>query len=271
MKRFLTNATNALWVLSPFLVAGIFGSMWFLADRENSRLKRSVAGMENVVRESGDERTAAQVESNKLRAENAELQRKLFAYEAPVAPGAKPETGKPVVDLPQDAENWYATLFVADDYDKRPAHAKAVQMWENEKWCKDLRSRAHGRLFRISDPSAKAYWPHIKGTPCLMLQDPTGLVVYSETNADLGSRPRQLLRSINGTMRKRRHCPDKFCPFIPPDQTKPEDEEEEAEKPKDIPVIKPAEAPKGDPTGAVIGLLVAGVAGFAARFHFASR
>jgi hypothetical protein len=158
-----------------------------------------------------------------------------------------------VLDLPEDGDQWYTTLFLHPKWDELPdpklraAQANAVKMFNTEPWCLELRQQTHWNVITIDDARAKPFYPIIPRTPCLMIQRACGEVIYKESGANLSEGPHGLRRAIQKATK--RHCPDGRCPVAWPVPKKEDPPKAEVpaviEKTPDAPKVPDAPKPKG--------------------------
>jgi hypothetical protein len=124
---------------------------------------------------------------------------------------------KKLLTLPEDANTWHVSLFVQGDYMDRPREVRAVGLFSTEQWAIDLRHTTHFHLTKVTDKEARKFWKWVPETPCLIIQDPSGSIIYREANPELWSHPtkgvhslrREIQKSVNG---KRRHGNQQLCP-----------------------------------------------------------
>lgn len=185
------------------------------------------------------------------------------------------DTSRKVVDLPEDAERWWTTLILDVKWQSFPNQVKARSMMIDDKACAELMQQTSGRIITIDTPIAKPYFKYMSGTPCLVVQNPDGQVIYSEVNPDLGRRPRELIAEINKTMKRKQHCDGNVCPVVEPILPKKTVVDD---GPKDVPIV-PAVSPAPPATPAktssilpaILAFLVLGGLAYAARFGIAAR
>lgn len=192
---------------------------------------------------------------------------------------------KRVVELPEDADKWYVTLFLDSKWESLPdaklraAQVAAVEMFDKEPWCVALKNQTHFCKMTIDDPRAVPFYPILPSTPCLLIQRACGEVIYKESGAKLTKGLHGLRRAIQKATK--RHCPDGRCPVawpVPKVETPVKEEPipEVIEKtPEAVETPKAPEPPPAKKQPNLAPVVFAGALAFlgavAVRFRMATR
>ncbi|HQU45889.1 MAG TPA: hypothetical protein PK867_23945 [Pirellulales bacterium] len=165
----------------------------------------------------------AQIAAVKARTDYAAAQ---AAYAASVA-----ELGDRVIDLPEDANAWYTSVFTHEQPSRR--ERQILDWFESDPQLQRLKKQTH---FNHYTPASSIYSRYANltggGLPVVVLQDALGNVVYKASGEQLPPAPWPLVRGMIDCIRA--HCP--HCPRPKPKPT-PKPEPEPDDVPDDKPVI----------------------------------
>ena len=168
-----------------------------------------------------ENRLTAEIAAVKARSDYAAAQ---AAYAASVA-----ELGDRVIDLPDDADGWYTSVFTQEKPSRR--ERQILDWFESDPQLARLKSQTH---FNHYTPASSIYSRYANltggGLPVVVLQDPSGTVVFKASGDAVPPAPWPLVRGIIDCIRA--HCP--HCPRPKP---KPTPEPAPDDVPDDKPVI----------------------------------
>lgn len=185
----------------------------------------------------------------------------------------KPKPAAPVA-LPDDSANLYTTLFVQPDWRIRPNEVSARGLFTQTEVGRDLAAHTHLRIWSVDQAEAKPYYKFVTMTPCLLIQKPTGEIVYRECNPTLAKFPHGLRHQIVKTVRQERHGHQPICPgpnCEPPSREQPLPSNEVVLNREPPAVAPPA---KEEKKSAVPALLIAGAVAavtYVVKFGAAAR
>lgn len=162
-----------------------------------------------------------------------------------------------IVELPEDGQVWFTSLFVHDDWKNRPADRRLVADFDAIAPLQSLKAQTHFHVYTASDPNYRERFARdVNVLPCVLIQRANGEIVYKESGANVGCQPDGLARSIQAGIR--RHCPDGKCgPLPPPADEIPPDEPHET--PPELPLLPAAKTDAENPW-LIVGCVAAGCA-----------
>ncbi|MDE2101866.1 MAG: hypothetical protein KGL39_31765 [Patescibacteria group bacterium] len=191
------------------------------------------------------------------------LERKLSAEPDPWTQNF--EAGRLV--LPDDANQWHTVLIVNSDYQANRAQRAAVTMFEADPGLHALKLQTHFHLIKVESPEFHRFKACVDAVPCLIVERPSGQVIYRESGPQLGEHHHGLIRAMRREVE--RHCPDGKClPLHPVPQPAPT-----------VPDVPPAavvnppvavEPPRDNTAAGVVLAALTAAAGFAIRFRRAA-
>lgn len=143
-----------------------------------------------------------------------------------------------VVNLPEDAANWYVTVFTASPATQQDQ--QLVAWFDSDPQLKRIKGSTH---FAVCDPTKAVYSRYANvasgGASAVLVQDPKGAVVYKASGAGIPNAPWPLLKGIKECILA--HCPHlRPCPCPKPPAPVPQPSPLPAPSP--IPDIGPPDA-----------------------------
>jgi len=173
-----------------------------------------------------------------------------------------------VVNLPEDGHAWYTTLFVSANYQSNPRERELVASFQS---VPELRSLAAQTHFALVTPQSRTYGRYKASTgavtPCVIVQQPDGKVVYKSSGPKVPDDSWRLIDDIREAIRERfPHCPQPKpdpAPVTPP-STPP------ATVPT-VPDLGPSKEPESTADHSLAIALVAGVLSIAVGIGWAWR
>ena len=141
-----------------------------------------------------------------------------------------------VIDLPESSDAWYLSVFVHDDWQKRPQEAALVSWFTADPRLARLRDATHDRLYTESNPMYQSrFKASVPKLPAVALQRPDGGTAYKVGGDIPMPVSSDELANDLGQIFKRWKCP---CPtpFRRGDK-KTDEEESPPPPPPNIPVI----------------------------------
>lgn len=93
-----------------------------------------------------------------------------------------------IVDLPQDAGNWYVSVCLHDDWRSRPLDRAVASWWNIHPRLVSIKTQTHYKIYVESDPIYKTTLAKLIGPlPCILVQDSSGTVIYKSSGENVGS------------------------------------------------------------------------------------
>ena len=173
------------------------------------------------------------------------------------------------LSLPNDANQWHTVLIVNRGWQNNGAQRAAVTMFDSNATLSALKKQTHWHLICAEDPEFKKFRACVDAVPCLIVERPSGQVIYRESGEQLGLHQQNLVHAMRKEVE--RHCPDGKClPLHPvPDAPKPPAVPDVP--PSAVVTPPPAVPPKQDNTLAAVALAALSAAGgFAIKFRKAA-
>jgi len=102
-----------------------------------------------------------------------------------------------IVKVPDDGEAYHVSLFLHDDYRKRPLDRSLVAWWEVDPVLKSVKAQTHFHTFLASNPLYKSRFAKAVPTlPAVMIQKSEGKVMYKASGANLPPSPWQMSNDV---------------------------------------------------------------------------
>lgn len=119
-----------------------------------------------------------------------------------------------VIDLPEDGGKWYTTVLT--NKQPTPRKAQVLAWFDRDPSLIKLKAQTHWHHYT---PASAVYGNLARaatnGTPCVMVQDASGKVVYKSSGADV---PATSLELVRGVIQRIRDC----CPVCPRPKPRPD-------------------------------------------------
>jgi len=161
-----------------------------------------------------------------------------------------------VIDLPDDEQVWYTSLFVHPDWKSRGPDRRLVAAFDAEPKLQSLKSQTHWKLYTTDDEWYKqTFASHVPVVPALLVQRSDGSVIFKSSGDQVASDTGDLADAVDRSIRKRRQCKPIPVPQPTPVPSPPN------VTPEPIPDIGPQPEKPADNSGKLILALLAAVAG----------
>lgn len=138
----------------------------------------------------------------------------------------KDNIGEVVIQLPEDGQNFHTSIFTSADWKANAAENQIVVAFDTEPHLLSLRAQTHWHHYTPDHKLWSGQFARaVAQTPCVMIQDATGHVVFkaSGANANAQGKLGELVKKIAKALknwRPLRPCPGpEPCPTPPPDET----------------------------------------------------
>jgi hypothetical protein len=93
-------------------------------------------------------------------------------------------TSNVTVDLPNDGEAYYLSVFVHDDYMSRQSERHLVASFDTDPQLRSLKAQCHWHVYTPSDPIYKDRFSAVTTFPCILLQSSKGEVLVKASGAN---------------------------------------------------------------------------------------
>ena len=150
-----------------------------------------------------------------------------------------------IIELPEDGEYWYLTLFLHDDWKQRADERRLVAWFESTPRLASLKAQTHWNVYTPAIPAWRTTWSNYKA-PCVQLQKAPmagkpGEVIYKATAENIPGNGDQLADDIATMITNK----EGFRPDCRP-RPKPEPDDKVPPKPDTDPDAVPDMTPDKD-------------------------
>lgn len=124
-----------------------------------------------------------------------------------------------VIDLPEDGNKWFTSLFLNDEWQNKPQESMVVNAFETDRRLLRLRDQTIFNTYTRSDPHYRqAFAESINKLPAITVQRPDGTIVYKASGSRIPRSGAAIAESIERTSRRRcwrrGQCePDEVVPY----------------------------------------------------------
>lgn len=109
-----------------------------------------------------------------------------------------------VIDLPEDGEMWFTSLFLHDDWQRDNQETMIVNAFQSEPRLVKLKSQTIYNTYTESDPHyQQTFSEAITQLPAITVQRPDGTIVYKASGRNVPRSGNAIANSIERTSRRR--------------------------------------------------------------------
>jgi len=113
-----------------------------------------------------------------------------------------------IIHLPEDGHDYHVSVFVHDDWEKRPDERRLVAWWDADPRLSQVRSQVHFHVYPKSDPIyEERFAQYIQVLPAVVIQDPEGSVWHKESGAAVSRSANELGDRVARIFRRPCPCP----------------------------------------------------------------